>query len=350
MSGRLEHEMVVKAKVMEKLADYPLFLTHYFKEYAGSQMVTKKVYINGVCRFCDWLKANRDYNLDEDAGWARITKRDVKDYIGDIRYKTDDDGNLIPKKRKTVWDEMLMIKNLFEFAVLEGIRADMPIPTKKEFNAIIPDEDVKRSVVYMTQDEVQAVANSIRENSKYPARDLCVFVLGCSHGFRAEALVEIDVNDFDYEDMVLTVTEKGRRTREVLLDEDIMDVVNDCLQEREKLLKANGIDPDGDDAPKALFVTLYGGIRRMSSATIAKMLTKNTQMLGKKISPHKMRSTCITNEYELTGDIFEAAKMAGHSNIQNTQRYINTKNTERAASKRLTNHLFGKRKTTQEET
>jgi site-specific recombinase XerC len=44
-------------------------------------------------------------------------------------------------------------------------------------------------------------------------------------------------------------------------------------------------------------------------------------MAGKKISPHKLRSTCAVNIYEQTGDIYLAKEVLGHKNVANTQRY-----------------------------
>ena len=50
-------------------------------------------------------------------------------------------------------------------------------------------------------------------------------------------------------------------------------------------------------------------------------MRRASEVIGKKVSPHKMRSTCAVNLYDKTGDIYLVKEVLGHKNIANTQRY-----------------------------
>lgn len=54
---------------------------------------------------------------------------------------------------------------------------------------------------------------------------------------------------------------------------------------------------------------------------IAEIIKRNTINIDKHITPHKMRSTCATNLYEKTNDIYLVQEVLGHKNIANTRRY-----------------------------
>lgn len=61
----------------------------------------------------------------------------------------------------------------------------------------------------------------------------------------------------------------------------------------------------------------------MSNSAISAMIEKYTSAVipDKHITPHKMRSTCATNLWGETHDIYIVANQLGHKNLANTKRY-----------------------------
>ena len=80
-----------------------------------------------------------------------------------------------------------------------------------------------------------------------------------------------------------------------------------------------------------------GETRRLTTDMIGTIIGKWTAILDKHITPHKMRSTCITNVYNMTGNIYAAQRAAGHSNIGNTKLYINTGDEDDSVAEELEN-------------
>ena len=323
MSGRLEHEQHLRAVAMNKIGNYPKVLRNFYEEFCAKQETSRMDMTYKVKRFWDYLESECKYDFSVQSNWEKVTTRDIKDWVKSIKFKTFKDGRIEPKSPRTIWDECKAVKKFFDYLILEKIIKENPWPTKVELDAIIGETTKEHVVTYMTLDEVDEVSDSIVDKSTEPCRDLCIFILGCRHGLRAQALSEIDVEDIDFENRILYVVEKGHKERKIRLDPDTMDYIVECVKEREMRIKEWGA---GENL-KALFIkNLYGTVRRISARHISALIRKNTDMLDKHITPHKMRATCITNTYELTGDIFTAARVAGHSNIENTKLYIDTTN------------------------
>lgn len=324
MSGRYEHEQYLKTIAINSLKDYPVILMNYYEEAAGRQRTSKGVFVNRVKRFCDYLKLN-GINIWDNSTWEKITKRDIKDYIKSIKTKVLKDGTVKELKGKSLDDVLMTLDNFFGYLVSEEYITKNPVPSKKEMSGIIPQETKEHTVVYLTPEEVNHVKNNIIQNSKFPKRDLCIFLLGCRTGLRAQALSEIDISDINFEEMKLLAVEKNKKIRTIYLDPDTMRLITECIEER-----GNSKQTD------ALFTKRYRGETvRISKSHIELLVKKNTADLKKHITPHKMRSTCITNTYNITGDIYSAARKAGHSNLSNTKLYIDTQDKDRDLAMKL---------------
>ena len=80
----------------------------------------------------------------------------------------------------------------------------------------------------------------------------------------------------------------------------------------------------------------------MTTQAVRDLVAKYTKgITDKHITPHKLRSTCATNIYEKTGDIYLVADVLGHSNLANTRRYTAVSNEKRKqAAKAMDDILF----------
>ena len=171
-------------------------------------------------------------------------------------------------------------------------------------------------------DNVDAVANEKMRN-----RDLCILKLGLSTGLRVSAISQIDLDDIDWSNNQIRVTEKGDVDNYVLIGENLKKQIKLWVDDRNKYFDKCSTG--------ALFVSQHK--KRISIDTINRIMTKYTAgITDKHVTPHVMRHSCATNLYEKTGDIYLCAKQLNHKNVATTQRYAEI---SKAKQKRASNIL-----------
>lgn len=174
----------------------------------------------------------------------------------------------------------------------------------------------KDTVVYLTDKEVKSIKNSISNEDYYDerlrSRDLCVIQIGCSTGLRVSAIVNIDIEDIDFENKYITVIEKGNKKRNVYIGDNTIQCIKKWMNDRTIIME--------DNVKGALFINPQTH-KRISTSVIRRILQRETQTMNKHITPHKMRSTCAMKLYDKTGDIYLTAQQLGHANIKNTMIY-----------------------------
>ena len=116
---------------------------------------------------------------------------------------------------------------------------------------------------------------------------------------------------FNLERKTIKIVEKGNKIRTVMFSDGLKEILQDWINDRHQIV--------GLDKIEALFIS--NRKQRMSTDCVRQMLKKYTYNIDKHITPHKLRSTCATNVYNATGDIYLTANVLGHSNIANTRRY-----------------------------
>ena len=323
MSGRFEHQVHIDRVVKDNLKDFPPILNEYYKRSSGMQSSSRHVVMNNVKRFFlfNEEKGTDIFNND----WLKeITADDIVEYFFDIKVRTLKNGKQKVLSDSTIATMLHHLDNFFTFLVKQKYIDDNPITEAMEY---FPKYKVKKRVVYMTPEEVNHVKETIASESPYPCRDLCIFMLGCRTGLRQSAITEIDISDIDFENMSIQVVEKGNVYKDVLIDPDTLRLIRECINERGNI--------PGEDA---LFIRFSNG-KRITAWDMRVLLDTYAIDLNKRITPHKMRSTCGTNLYEKTGDIFLVADRLGHTNIQNTKRYVDTLKKGKEAA-RIMGELF----------
>ena len=136
--------------------------------------------------------------------------------------------------------------------------------------------------------------------------------LGFSTGLRASAIVQLDIDDIDFTNSRIKVTEKGDYDNYIILNEKMKQQLLLWLDDRQKYF--------GHFKTNALFVSQMGN--RLSALRLSELIRKYAEgATDKHVTPHVMRHSCATNLYEKTGDIYLCAKQLNHKNVITTQRY-----------------------------
>ena len=175
-------------------------------------------------------------------------------------------------------------------------------------------------VQYVSTVEIGAGTSIMKGKQKtWKERDMAIILLFLNTGIRSSALMKIDVNDIDFINNVLTVTDKESHVNKYELSEELMDVINVWMIRREKILKGKKIE--------ALFIS--NRKQRIASRSIYAIVNKYDENIeGKHITPHKLRATYGTQLYEATNDVYFVQKCMKHSNPKTTELYIRGNNNQ----------------------
>lgn len=140
-------------------------------------------------------------------------------------------------------------------------------------------------------------------------RDLAIIDLLFSTGMRVGELVNLDINDINFEERECVVYGKGDKERKVYFDA------------RTKLHLQQYID-SRQDKNQALFVTLNSPYERLRISGVEIRLRKLGRKLNlDRIHPHKFRRTMDTRAIDKGMTIEQVQKLLGHQQIDTTMQY-----------------------------
>lgn len=304
MSGRYEKEMQLDSNIKAQLNNMPDIFTDYYYSLisSGKSYGTAKTYIDRLYQF---IKFTFGEDCDEDF-YTAIKSTHINKYISSLRTrKVNGKTKRISDSYKTVsWSAL---NSFFDFLVPEYINSNPVLNTDRPKMRDNPD------VTFLTESEIATVLENVKNkaNERMVNRDLCILKLGFATGLRISAIVQIDIDDLDLKRNRIKVTEKGDRDYYVLVGENMKTQILLWLEDRKKYFPNANND--------ALFVSQESS--RISTRTVNDLLTKYTDVVDKRVTPHVMRHSCATNLYEKTGDIYLCAKQLHHKNVSTTQRY-----------------------------
>lgn len=313
MKGRLEHQRIYESKLKAKLETMPSYMTDFYYSLQKKEYLTVGSYIRYVSNFLMFVGDGKQLDLEK---VKTINSTWINRYMDSIRYKNGTDRTVENSGayRATTWSA---INSFFEFLIRSGEIKDNPCAMTDR-----PDSKDEVKKVYMNPEEIQTYVETVLDGAgssrararqrEWRLRDLLMVLLFVETGMRAAALSEINVDDLDIEKRELTVIDKRRKTFVHKISEATIKIYCQWLDKRSELL--------GDVDCEALFISNQRV--RMSTRSIANLVEKYAENVGKHITPHKFRSSYATNLYNATGDIYKVQRCMGHESPNTTQRYV----------------------------
>ena len=140
-------------------------------------------------------------------------------------------------------------------------------------------------------------------------RDLSLIELLISTGMRVGEIVNLNINDINFEDRSCIVLGKGNKQREVYFD------AKTKIHLKQYLAKRN-------DNNESLFVSLRKPHQRLSISgveLIVRNIGNNTSI--NRVHPHKFRRTLATMAIDKGMPIEQVQKLLGHVKIETTMHY-----------------------------
>lgn len=339
MQGRIENERKMDAKIIERLQHEPKYMTTYMQTFARKSYTTKNAYINYVLEFIRYLENEYGYNIKDINVFSNIKPSMINaylDYLSRIE-RVSDNGKVIVNGSSIQCAKFYAIKNFFKFLLNDDYIAKNPCD-----NIEPPKVDTEINIIAMDKKEINLILNNTMNGSgnhrakakqeKWRNRDYAIMTLALSLGLRVTSISEINIEDINFENNTITVTEKGNKTRDVIFGDNLKQALLSWIEDRENILDISERD--------ALFISNQK--KRMCPKSISLLVEKYSEGIDKHITPHKLRSTCATNIYNATGDIYLTADIIGHRNIQNTRRYAKVDAEKREkATKTMEKIVFG---------
>lgn len=159
----------------------------------------------------------------------------------------------------------------------------------------------------------------IPDNSPKGQRDRLIIELLYGTGVRVSELVNIKINDIDFNNNSIKVRGKGNKDRYVFYGKYCKEAINNYIKNgRISLLNGQTCD--------YLLLNRFG--KNISVVSIRKILNEiiNKCSLDIKISPHVLRHTFATHLLNEGADIMHVKELLGHSSLSTTSIYTHVTN------------------------
>ncbi|MDO5850545.1 MAG: tyrosine-type recombinase/integrase [Methanobacteriaceae archaeon] len=143
---------------------------------------------------------------------------------------------------------------------------------------------------------------------KIKMRDKLILSILYSSGLRVSELVNLLINDIDFDERTIRIRGKGDKDRIVLFDINTKELIKEYIAIR-------------DSNTEYLFINKNGN--KLSSRYIQLMIKKYAKEAGieKKVTPHILRHSFATHLLKNGVDIRAIQQLLGHSSLSTTQIY-----------------------------
>ena len=152
----------------------------------------------------------------------------------------------------------------------------------------------------------------ISEKAPLALRDRAMLELIYSSGLRLGELTGLNMRDLDLSDLLVTVTGKGNKMRQIPVGRYACQAINEWLSVRPQFV--------AEEEP-AVFVSRLG--RRIGRRTVQQRLKHWVikQGLANHVNPHMLRHSFASHLLESSGNLRAVQELLGHADISTTQVY-----------------------------
>ena len=230
-------------------------------------------------------------------------------------------------ENKTIARNLSTIRSFFKYLMKENIIKNNPMILIEN-----PKLDKKLPKV-LNSIEVDDILNIPDNETPLGQRDSLILELIYSTGIRVGELVNIKIQDIDFNDKKIIITGKGNKERIVLFGNVLLKKLNLYLNDGRKKLIKNSID----------YLVLNSQGNKITSRGVELIIDKILKKGGitYKISPHTLRHTFATHMLNNGADLKTVQELLGHESLSTTQIYTHVSN-ERLRTVYLNTHPRGK--------
>lgn len=263
---------------------------NYLTVEKGLSINTIESYKNDINKFKKYLS---DINKDI----TGFTRNDVISYLNHLR----DNNNQTP----TIARNIASIRGLCRFMLSEGIIEEDPLE-----NLSTPKGWKHLPKILGIEDVVSLIEKP--EGKKFSLRDRAILEFMYSSGLRASEIINLKLNDINFEAGFITVIGKGSKERVVPMNERAMKSLKKYINELRPSILKKKTSPN-------LFIAKGG--KPMTRQRLWQLIKLYSEGLPIKISPHTLRHCFASHLLDGGADLRALQKMLGHADISTTQIY-----------------------------
>lgn len=265
--------------------------------------------------YLDYLKYNRNYSdntiisYNEDINeyliylnreCLKYNEIEYSDLRGLLDYYEKNNNKPTSIRRK-----ISSLKGFYKYLVREKVI------NKNPFMFVNLPKKNNKLPVFLNYNELIEVFDSIDITNDLGLRDRLIVELLYATGVRVGELVNIKLNDIDYNDLSIKVLGKGSKERIVFYNKICKDILEKYLKIR------SNFNPKCD----YLILNFRGEqITTRGISLILEKIIKNTSIL-KNIHPHVLRHTFATHLLNNGCDLLTVQELLGHASISTTGIY-----------------------------
>jgi integrase/recombinase XerD len=274
--------------------------------YAERTIEGHVFYLN---RFFAWLSQQGVTEI------TAVTKNHVMDYQAHLYEQINRNGDPIgPSCQNHV---LGIIKSFFRFLRENDYLASDP--TRDVAYAKVPKR-LPRSI--LSGSEAKKVIHAPNTKTALGYRDRTILEVLYSTGIRRQELVNLTVQDVDYQEGLVRVNNgKGSKDRVVPIGKIACRYIENYVKQVRPMLAK-------DPHENHLFLSILGHSPCFS--TIEEIVKKHTRKakIKKTVSPHTFRHTCATHMLRNKANIRHLQELLGHASLESTQVYAHVSITD----------------------
>ena len=174
---------------------------------------------------------------------------------------------------------------------------------------IRPPKRVKREVIFLTKEEVEAFTNTIGTKKLTDLRFRAIVETILGTGMRISEVLSLNRKDIIWDKKEAKIIGKGNKERRVFFTDRALGWIQRYLEHRH-------------DSCEAIFVTT-GDLKRLSPEDIWRFFQRHRELakINKKLTPHILRHTVATNLIFNGCPIVHVKEILGHERLDTTCKY-----------------------------
>lgn len=331
MSGRLEKYKETEQSIEKLLKKMPPIMEGYYLNLsaASKEPSTCASYLHRVYTMLRYFTTNpKTYDF------SQLNEEMVSRFLTHIRTRK---RNGTTEETSFAYRQMMwtVLNSLCKYLTRKKIIPENPmdyIDRPTNYDTVKRIRVTKEDIKAMIEGTNGDVINGQRISEVWKTRDRLVIVLLANTGIRREALCEIDIEDIDLAAKLLTVTDKRHKTRQYHLNDYTIQTITKWLEYRKTIVSS-------DLQTHALIISRLG--ERLNGQAIGEIIEKySITYLGKRLTPHKLRSAFCSILYDETKDIEFVRDAVGHASTTTTQMYIVKGDNAQSQAADIMNNLF----------
>lgn len=274
----------------------------YINEYIDYLKIDKKYSLNTIMSYKNDLSKFVLFINDKDI--TCLNKKDVISFI--------ENEKLNDKSARTISHDLIVIKNFYKYLLKEQI-----INVDPTIDIELPK--LKKSLPHtLSFDEIDKILD-IELNDKYSYRNKAMLELMYSSGLRISELVNLKLQDIDFEDDIVRIYGKGSKERIVPIGDYAIKYLKKYIYEYRSSLMHNKVSD---------YIFLNSRGDRISRQAMFKLIKKiiRDKNIKKNVSPHTLRHSFASHMLENGADLRSIQELLGHSDISTTQIYTHISN------------------------